>query len=71
MNTLQNFHLQPMNTFTYDFDRQELQTILNGLGELPAKFSLPLIQKIQIKIFESERELNDNTITPENHGTQI
>ena len=45
-----------MNSFPFDFNRQELQTILNGLGELPAKLSLPLIQKIQIKIFESEKE---------------
>jgi hypothetical protein len=59
-----------MNSFAFDFDRQELQTILNGLGELPAKLSLPLIQKIQIKIFESEGESNGTTITPENHGTQ-
>jgi len=40
--------------FTITFTKDELQTILNGLGELPAKISLNVIGKIQEEVFKQE-----------------
>jgi hypothetical protein len=37
------------------FSREELQLVINGLGELPAKISINLIQKIQQEVFNQEK----------------
>lgn len=36
--------------YTIKFTGEELQTVLNSLGEVPAKFSLHLILKIQQEV---------------------
>lgn len=41
-------------TFTLDFTDRELNTLLQSLGEIPAKISMPLIVKIKT---EAERQL--------------
>lgn len=39
-------------TFTFEVSEQEANLILAGLGELPAKVSLGLIQKLQAQAGE-------------------
>jgi hypothetical protein len=59
-----------MNTYTITFDRSELQVVLNGLGELPARASIALIHKIQHEVFLAEQAGNaqQTTTTEESHG---
>lgn len=38
-----------MTTYTFEVTEQEANMILSGLGELQAKHSLPLIQKLQFQ----------------------
>jgi hypothetical protein len=59
-----------MNTYTITFDRSELQVVLNGLGELPARASIALIQKIQHEVFLAEQagSTQQTATTEESHG---
>jgi len=55
-----------VNTYTITFDRGELQVVLNGLGELPARTSIALIHKIQHEVFLAEQAGDaQQTATPE------
>jgi hypothetical protein len=55
-----------MNTYTITLDRSELQTVLNGLGELPARVSIALIHKLQHEVFLAEQAGDtQQTATPE------
>jgi hypothetical protein len=54
------------NTFKLEFTEQELNTILQGLGELPARVSLALILKIREnanKQLEKLKEIEEKEIT--------
>jgi hypothetical protein len=59
-----------MNTYTITLDRSELQTVLNGLGELPARVSIALIHKIQHEVFLAEQAGDTQQTAPseESHG---
>ena len=46
------------NKLSIEFNIDELNIILAGLGELPAKASLPLIQKIQSAAQNSDETNN-------------
>lgn len=60
----------PEKTYTFSpFTETEVNTILSGLGELPAKISLGLIQKMHaeassqiqtVQVIEPTPETNDN-----------
>jgi hypothetical protein len=41
--------------YTITFSKEELQIVMNGLGELPAKVSINIIQKIQQEVYNQEK----------------
>lgn len=45
---------------TFEFSIDELNIILAGLGELPAKASIPLIQKIQGMAKQPEQIISED-----------
>jgi len=45
-----------MNNFTFTFTEEELNLVFRGLGELPAKLSLELIQKLSKEAQEQQKE---------------
>lgn len=45
---------------TFEFSIDELNIILAGLGELPAKASIPLIQKIQGMAQQPEQIISED-----------
>ena len=42
--------------YLIEFSKEELQTIMNGLGELPAKYSMNVIAKIQQEVHKQDNE---------------
>jgi hypothetical protein len=59
-----------MTSYTFTFDRNELQTVMNGLGELPARVSIALINRIQHEVFLAEQagDAQQATTPEESHG---
>jgi len=57
MGQLTKFLFQMFNVdYTIKFSQEELQIVMNGLGELPAKVSINLIQKIQQEVYNQEKD---------------
>ena len=59
-----------MTDYTITFNRDELQTVLNGLGELPARVSIALIHRLQHEVFLAEQARDTQQTAPpeESHG---